>query len=60
MVGFKQKMLKMAYSYDASLSTLKGNSGGSHEISLSLNLAESDKFIHNQSRHLMWQCPQIF
>lgn len=60
MAGFKQGIFKMAYSYDSSLFTLKGNSGGSHEISIIINLAESQKFIHNQNRKQISECPQIF
>ena len=60
MVGFKKSVFKMAYSYDSTLYALKGNSGGSHEISLCLNLAESEKFIHKQSRKQISECPQIF
>jgi type IX secretion system PorP/SprF family membrane protein len=38
MVGFKQDYFKVGYSYDYSLGTLVGKTGGSHEVSLTINL----------------------
>jgi type IX secretion system PorP/SprF family membrane protein len=38
LVGIVHKRYKFGYSYDLSLSKLKGNSGGSHEVSLAILL----------------------
>ncbi len=38
MLGFRQESFKFAYSYDLTLSALSGKTGGSHEVSFSINL----------------------
>jgi type IX secretion system PorP/SprF family membrane protein len=38
MIGFKQDYFKIAYSYDYQVGQLGGATGGSHEISLTINL----------------------
>ena len=38
MIGFKQDYFKIGYSYDYSIGTLFGRTGGAHEISLTINL----------------------
>jgi hypothetical protein len=35
-VGLAHKRLKIGYSYDVTLSALKGTTGGAHEVSLAL------------------------
>ncbi len=37
-LGFKQEAFKVGYSYDFSISPLAGKTGGSHELSLTINL----------------------
>jgi len=39
LVGLQSKFLKVGYSYDVTISKLAGNTAGSHEISLQLQLA---------------------
>ena len=36
MIGLKQKRFRFGYSYDLSMSKLKGTSGGAHEVSLTM------------------------
>ena len=38
LLGFRQDAFKVGYSYDLTVSSLAGKTGGTHEISLSLNL----------------------
>jgi type IX secretion system PorP/SprF family membrane protein len=44
LVGVQKGIFKIGYSYDVSVSGLAGNTGGSHEISLTLNF-ERDKGV---------------
>lgn len=39
LVGVQNKFIKVGYSYDVTISKLAGNTAGSHEISLQLNMA---------------------
>ena len=36
LLGIKQKRFKFGYSYDLTLSKLKGTTGGAHEVSLAI------------------------
>ena len=38
MMGFKQENYKIGYSFDYSIGPLSGRTGGSHEVSLTINL----------------------
>lgn len=56
MVGFDNKLFRLAYSYDFSISKLMKTSSGSHEISLIFLLGEREK----RSRIKPIPCPKFF
>jgi len=53
LVGFQQGKFKYGYSYDLTISGLAGETGGSHELSLRINLEDPDRVDIND-------CLQIF
>ncbi|MCF8369511.1 MAG: PorP/SprF family type IX secretion system membrane protein [Bacteroidales bacterium] len=53
--GLKQKRFKFGYSYDTSLSALKGVSGGAHEVSIELLIMCSGK----RNRPGAIKCPEF-
>jgi type IX secretion system PorP/SprF family membrane protein len=58
--GLKRGVFKMGYSYDATVSQLKGNSGGTHELALVLNFNESKKIQSKRHSKTYSKCPEIF
>ena len=56
LAGVQIGALKLTYSYDITVSDLKGQTGGSHEVSLILNFFDKNKA--NQVKSL--DCPKIF
>lgn len=58
-VGFQYDVLKIAYSYDFTVSSLAA-SGGAHEISLVLNLENSEKLQRRRYAERYNDCFKIF
>lgn len=58
-LGLKIYFVRVGYSYDYTVSTLAGNTGGAHEISLSINLGAKDgPFDHTRKPNRL-ECPGI-
>jgi len=60
LVGFQQDILKIGYSYDFTLSGLSGNSGGSHEVSLTFNFDNTERAKKRQRYRDMQDCFKMF
>lgn len=60
LIGFQKDILKIGYSYDITLSGLSGNSGGSHEISLTLNFDNTDTAKRKRRMNDMQDCFKMF
>lgn len=58
--GIKKGIFKTAYSYDATISNLKGKSGGAHELSLIFNIGDSPKAERKRYMKRLAECPNIF
>lgn len=58
--GLQRGMFRFGYSFDASLSPLKKRGGGTHELTLAVNLADSEKISASRHRRLQTRCPGIF
>jgi type IX secretion system PorP/SprF family membrane protein len=58
-LGFQVDALKFGYSYDSSLSTL-GNVGGTHELSLSFNMADNADWQQKHRQRNIGNCMRIF
>ncbi|MBK6732234.1 MAG: PorP/SprF family type IX secretion system membrane protein [Bacteroidetes bacterium] len=58
-VGLKKGLLSFAYSYDLSLGSLSGNSGGSHELSFIVNWKTRSTKQSNKNRDIL-KCPRFF
>lgn len=58
-VGLKKGLLVFAYSYDLSLGTLSGNSGGSHELSFIVNWKTRKAKQSTKNRDIL-KCPRFF
>jgi hypothetical protein len=50
----------MGYSYDATVSALKGKAGGTHELSLVLNFHDSEKVKSKRHSKAYSRCPEVF
>ncbi len=59
-VGVKKGIFKTAYSYDATVSNIKGKSGGAHEVSIGFNIGESKKAERKRYMKRITACPNIF
>jgi len=57
MTGLQKGVFKFGYSFDATVSGLKGNTSGSHELSLVFNFHDSEKVLKKQHTKKTWQCP---
>lgn len=57
MAGIQKGVFKFGYSFDATVSGLQGSTSGSHELSLVLNLHDSEKVLKKQHTKRTWQCP---
>jgi type IX secretion system PorP/SprF family membrane protein len=61
LAGFRYGVLRIAYSYDVTISGLSvGSTGGSHEISVSFNLADSRILQQKRKRNETINCFKIF
>jgi type IX secretion system PorP/SprF family membrane protein len=58
--GFQQDIIKVGYAYDITLSGLAGQSGGSHEIFLSLNFDNTESARREQKARNMQDCFKMF
>jgi len=58
--GIKTGMFKIMYSYDNTLGDLSGQTGGAHEISLSVNLSEGEKADRKRTIKNSISCPPLF
>lgn len=59
-VGVKRGIFKMGYSYDATVSQLKGKAGGTHELAVVINFHDSEKVQSKRSSKSYSKCPEIF
>jgi type IX secretion system PorP/SprF family membrane protein len=59
-VGIKKGVLKTVYSYDNTISSLRGRSGGTHEISISVNYSDSKKASNKRNLKNSIACPLLF
>ncbi len=60
-LGFQKDVLKIGYSMDFSVSELSNYSnGGAHEISLSINMSQSDKFKRKRISERHNDCLSLF
>lgn len=64
LVGFKQGILRIGYSYDFTLSMLQsgpgGGTGGTHEISLTINLDDSKALQRKRHKTRYQDCFKMF
>lgn len=60
LVGFQKGIIKVGYSYDMTVSGLRGKTGGAHEVSLVLNFEESERFKKNSKRKQYNDCLKMF
>lgn len=59
LLGLKIYFVKVGYSYDYTVSGLTGQTGGAHEISISVNLGDKDgPFDHSRKPNKL-ECPSI-
>jgi type IX secretion system PorP/SprF family membrane protein len=61
LVGYKTNYLKFAYSYDLTISELSGQTGGSHEISITIEPNKDYRYKGNSkwgNRYI--ECPIVF
>jgi type IX secretion system PorP/SprF family membrane protein len=58
-VGIKTGIFKIMYSYDNTLGLLSGETGGSHEVSVSINLSDGNKAEHKRSLKNSINCPPL-
>jgi len=58
--GLKKGVFKMGYSYDATVSALKGKAGGTHELALVLNFHDSEKIQKRERSKTYSKCPDVF
>ncbi len=59
-LGFQKSLVKIGYSYDWTISGLSGKSGGAHEISLTLNFEETERFKRKRRGKQYNDCLKIF
>lgn len=59
-VGFQYEVLKIGYSYDFTVSGLTANTGGAHEISLVINLDNSEAMKRKRFNSRYNDCFKIF
>ncbi len=57
--GVKKGVFKTAYSYDITTSELRGNSGGTHEISITVNLGDQKNREKERRQKRYTECPDI-
>lgn len=57
--GVKKGVFKTAYSYDITTSGLRGNSGGTHEISITVNLGDQKNREKERRQKRYTECPDI-
>lgn len=60
LVGFQKDIFKIGYSYDFTLSDLSGQSGGSHEISVTINFDNSESARRKRRLREMEDCFKMF
>ncbi|MBA3648913.1 MAG: PorP/SprF family type IX secretion system membrane protein [Chitinophagales bacterium] len=59
LAGLQKGIFKIGYSYDITLGGLSGT-GGSHEISVTLNFNDSKKSREKNQRKKLTECPKMF
>ncbi len=57
--GVKKGVFKTAYSYDITTSGLRGKSGGTHEISIAVNLGDKKSAEKERGLKRLTECPDI-
>jgi len=59
-LGLKRGVFKMGYSYDATVSAIKGSGGGTHELALVMNFHDSEKVKSKRHSKAYSKCPEVF
>ena len=60
MAGLQKGVFKFGYSFDATVSSLKGSAGGTHELSLVVNMHDSEKIKRKRNSRRYSTCPSVF
>ncbi len=60
MAGLQKNIFKFGYSFDATISGLKGSTSGTHELSLVVNFHDSEKIKKKRSGKKFSRCPKVF
>jgi len=60
MAGLQKGVFKFGYSFDATVSGLKGSTSGSHELSLVVNFHDLEKVQQKLHTKKASQCPKVF
>ncbi|GIV33782.1 MAG: hypothetical protein KatS3mg031_1317 [Chitinophagales bacterium] len=58
-VGIKVSYVKVAYSYDYTVSRLQGLSGGAHEVSVTFNMGGDDNSLNSKRLKGQLECPRF-
>lgn len=60
LLGGQKGIMQVGYSYDITLQELAGHSGGAHELSVMINLDESENKKRRRALHKSLKCPSLF
>ncbi|MEM6722639.1 MAG: type IX secretion system membrane protein PorP/SprF [Bacteroidota bacterium] len=60
LLGFQKSLVRFGYSYDVTVSGLSSNTGGAHELSLTLNFSETNSAKRRRTSRQYNQCLKIF
>ena len=60
LVGFRQGIYKVGFSYDATVSNLSGVSGGTYEMTMSFSLDQDKNLKKKKKRAVTAECPRFF
>lgn len=60
LIGFKQGIFKLGYTYDLTVSGLSGISGGTHEMTMSFLLDQDENLRKKHKRPNTAECPRFF
>ena len=60
LIGVQEGVFKLGYSYDLTLSSLGSNTGGSHEVSITLDFDELPDAGGGRKSNEYLKCPKIF
>ncbi|MGB0523717.1 MAG: PorP/SprF family type IX secretion system membrane protein [Flammeovirgaceae bacterium] len=60
LVGFRKNSFKLAYSYDQTISDAAGKTGGSHEISITIEPSRDNRYKGKSKWSKFLECPVVF